>query len=679
MQSYTAIPDTQTIASSLELLLNNDQTTQSNSSGTAFPTTNLILGMFCYRYDLLKLYQLTTITPFTTWQLVCDLNKTPIFAQDVAAQYMSFAGGTFTGNLSLKASQPSITFWDTSEPNGDGIFQWRSIGNAMSLFRNTAASGDFSTSTMPVTFYHTDVAAFAQRPTFNGNTPWDSGNFTPSNYALLAGATFTGNMSSKGGSGAGVSATNVSAWASGSGAFLQLTDSTRTANNRIADFMFGGGALYGRFVADDYSTAANWLMVTGGQAGGISGISLAKRPTWQGGYTPWDSNNFNPANYAPLAGALFTGNVQVHTGAAPAVLYLNANAGQQRQVEFDTGGYARWLIGADSAAESGNNTGSNFFISRYDDSGNSIDSALSINRSNGQVKFGYRPVFGAATPWDSTNFNPANYLPLAGGAITGNTTLSGATLTFENGSYSAQMRADSTGFWGIVDQAGTNWSMQVYDSGSVNVAGNLTCNNGSLWTVGYSGNNAEGVIYFGSTGSAYIFGSTSGINVASPYGPVTLTSPVVPLHLSNSAAGNFWEIGPDGANNLVVYNSSNIGLYMAWGATAWTANSDEKLKNIRGDVPNALEAVESIRTVLHTWKIDDDHAEALGLPNDSPVQLAVIAGDVKKVRPEIVTERNGYLGVQYDRLPVLALAAIKELSTRVKRLEARLAARGGMA
>lgn len=99
MQSYTAIPSSQTIASSLALLLNNDQSANSQNSSTAFPTTNLLVGMPCFRTDLNQLYQLTAITPSATWQLVCDFNKTAIFAQDVAAGYLPLTGGSLKGKL----------------------------------------------------------------------------------------------------------------------------------------------------------------------------------------------------------------------------------------------------------------------------------------------------------------------------------------------------------------------------------------------------------------------------------------------------------------------------------------------------------------------------------------------------------------------------------------------------
>lgn len=82
MQSYASIPASQSIASSLALLLNNDQSSITNNSGTAFPASNLLVGMTCFRSDLNQLYQLTAITPSATWALICDFNKTSVTLQD---------------------------------------------------------------------------------------------------------------------------------------------------------------------------------------------------------------------------------------------------------------------------------------------------------------------------------------------------------------------------------------------------------------------------------------------------------------------------------------------------------------------------------------------------------------------------------------------------------------------
>ncbi|MGV2866454.1 hypothetical protein [Achromobacter sp. AGC39] len=72
MQKFTQIQSTQSIQSSLPLLMGNARTAISCSSGSAFPTSNLEIGMLCYRTDLLKLYILRDSTP--TWGLIADLS-----------------------------------------------------------------------------------------------------------------------------------------------------------------------------------------------------------------------------------------------------------------------------------------------------------------------------------------------------------------------------------------------------------------------------------------------------------------------------------------------------------------------------------------------------------------------------------------------------------------------------
>ncbi|MCS6767049.1 MAG: hypothetical protein MO847_11975 [Candidatus Protistobacter heckmanni] len=59
---------------SLASILNNDKTAISCHSGTVFPTTNLQIGMLCYRSDQLKLYQLIGINP-DNWRFIVDLSS----------------------------------------------------------------------------------------------------------------------------------------------------------------------------------------------------------------------------------------------------------------------------------------------------------------------------------------------------------------------------------------------------------------------------------------------------------------------------------------------------------------------------------------------------------------------------------------------------------------------------
>ena len=75
MQNYTEIPSSTTLSDSLSQILNNDKTALSLSSGTAFPTVNLQLGMPCFRTDEQKLYILTVVSP-ASWKMVIDLSAT---------------------------------------------------------------------------------------------------------------------------------------------------------------------------------------------------------------------------------------------------------------------------------------------------------------------------------------------------------------------------------------------------------------------------------------------------------------------------------------------------------------------------------------------------------------------------------------------------------------------------
>lgn len=107
MQSYQDIPDTTTLTASRSLLLNNILTAISQSSGSAFPTTNLVLGMPCYRTDLNKTYILTNLTG-PVWTLEQDNARTAAYLDDNVASASKLAtprtisiSGDMTGSASF--------------------------------------------------------------------------------------------------------------------------------------------------------------------------------------------------------------------------------------------------------------------------------------------------------------------------------------------------------------------------------------------------------------------------------------------------------------------------------------------------------------------------------------------------------------------------------------------------
>lgn len=89
-QSYDSIAGSDSISGSRLPLQARDDAVKSCFSGTAFPTTDLLVGMLCYRTDQEKLYQLRSTGP-DTWVEIANLASPPL----------PTSGGTLTGALTL--------------------------------------------------------------------------------------------------------------------------------------------------------------------------------------------------------------------------------------------------------------------------------------------------------------------------------------------------------------------------------------------------------------------------------------------------------------------------------------------------------------------------------------------------------------------------------------------------
>ena len=114
--------------------------------------------------------------------------------------------------------------------------------------------------------------------------------------------------------------------------------------------------------------------------------------------------------------------------------------------------------------------------------------------------------------------------------------------------------------------------------------------------------------------------------------------------------------------------------------------SDERLKNIIGNIPNALDKINKLNGFYYK---NNDLAKSVGYKDDG-VQVGVSAQEVKAILPEVIslapfdiefdektrTEKSksgeNYMTVQYDRLVPILIEAIKELSNKVENLEKQL-------
>jgi hypothetical protein len=109
-------------------------------------------------------------------------------------------------------------------------------------------------------------------------------------------------------------------------------------------------------------------------------------------------------------------------------------------------------------------------------------------------------------------------------------------------------------------------------------------------------------------------------------------------------------------------------------ATSFPTSSDERFKTNVKPISNALKSVSQLRGVKFDWteeyrkaqhEIEHEHLKQR--------QIGVIAQEVQKILPELVSERSdGYLSVDYGRMTAVLIEAVKELKAEVEDLKAKL-------
>lgn len=133
-----------------------------------------------------------------------------------------------------------------------------------------------------------------------------------------------------------------------------------------------------------------------------------------------------------------------------------------------------------------------------------------------------------------------------------------------------------------------------------------------------------------------------------------------------SADGEFWRIrnedsggAGDGDNILLIRNDNNIGgVFLDDGDTAWQSLSDRRLKENITELGSVLDRIDGFGSVSYSWIADENH----------DIKYGVIAQDVRDRFPEAVSgieSEDGYLGVDYSILGILALQGVEELADYV--------------
>jgi len=113
-------------------------------------------------------------------------------------------------------------------------------------------------------------------------------------------------------------------------------------------------------------------------------------------------------------------------------------------------------------------------------------------------------------------------------------------------------------------------------------------------------------------------------------------------------------------------------------ASSFPTSSDKRFKENVKEIDNALEKVKKLRGVYFNW--NKFYRKTLKVDETEDVEIGLIAQEVKKVIPEVVTtferevdgKKEKYYSVEYARLSALLINAIKELSLKVENLEKKI-------
>jgi hypothetical protein len=277
--------------------------------------------------------------------------------------------------------------------------------------------------------------------------------------------------------------------------------------------------------------------------------------------------------YLPLTGGSLSGSLS-----CTQAFGISGTTAANRQITGYTSGSARWAVTLGTAgAESGANAGSDFGITAFSDTGVFLSNPILITRKTGTVNFAtvpYAPgygVDGAAGTYRSVS------------ATTGGK----ARWTMVMGDAAAE-----TG-----GSLGSNFVLQSFDD------------NGTFLRAPLTIRRSDGVITFGATTVC-----TSGVVMSAGD-----ANPSFNLTSSGQSTLGYMRY-VNGSNLLQLINNSGVGSAMinsdtsfqinsatAYkpGGGSWTAPSDARIKDVKGDYKKGLDDILKLNPVVYTYKAND--------------------------------------------------------------------------
>jgi len=293
-----------------------------------------------------------------------------------------------------------------------------------------------------------------------------------------------------------------------------------------------------------------------------------------------------------------------------------------------------------------------------------IDSGLTYNAGTNNLT---ATTFTGALSGNATSATTATTATNATNTAITNTTTSASThyITFVDGtSGNRAQRVDSTGLTYIPDSNIIGASISG-NAATVTTNANLT---GDVTSVGNATAIAAGVIVNNDINASAAIAvsklaasTISGITLGNDLATLTRGTYLTGSNYNGSTART-WAVDAtttNTASKVVARDAS--GDFAANVITCVDLNSTSDI-NLKDDIrpfENALATVNRLNGVHFTWKKDDRKS------------IGVIAQEIEKILPELVTETEGNKTVNYNGLIGVLIEAVKELSEKVEILESK--------
>ena len=439
-----------------------------------------------------------------------------------------------------------------------------------------------------------------------------------------------------------------------------------TSNNKRLEVVNAGAVITGSLKVSSHVSASN-IYVT--SSGGSATVNVVNR------------TDISPANTAPgqfriegdgytLYNALDSTAAYIGHNSDLRDLILQTNETDRLTIDGSTGNVG---VMADISA-------SNVTASIYDSPGVGasygyhVDSTASLAKKNDELQV------GVSTDWSGARYNQSatqtnTFIGIMKLSQVANATSSAGTnvLTINSGTGQVYMTGSySSGG----SPGGSNKAVQFNNNGSFdgNSGFEYDTANKTIDLQGASGFTIDAAV---SNGALNIISNNDIINEVTGDFDVKLgESSQFRIYQVNS--GNI-RMKVDQFGDITMEESLAVGPTISPSGTAGRidaendvvafSTSDERLKKYIKPIPNALDKVSQIRGVEFDWKATDQKTRD-EVHSFEGHDVGVLAQEVEKVLPEVVTTRNsGYKAVKYEKIVPLLIESIKELKAEIEELK----------